>query len=278
MPKNKEKKYSSRPVDCQEAHQTPQPSCNHTAVRINKALAEAGICSRRAADKLVLQGLVMVNGTRVDTPGFKVIFGKDNITVEGKPVCLVSPADKQYTYLLANKPIEMVTTAHDPEGRPTVMDLIPASLRHKRLFPVGRLDFFSEGLLLLTDDGELAHRLTHPSWHMPKTYHVQVRGTVRDDQVERMCKGMTLAEGERLAPVKVEILARSSESTLLALTLMQGLNRQIRRMCRDLDLVILSLCRIKQGPIALGILPKGHVRPLSTSERTALFKAVGLVV
>ncbi|MFV0421569.1 pseudouridine synthase [Oleidesulfovibrio sp.] len=247
-----------------------------SAVRINKALADAGICSRRAADELILQGAVVVNGDVVRTPGVKIVPGQDQLAVNGKVVTLQAATAKTYTYLLMHKPVEVVTTASDPEGRTTVIDLLPARYKKMRLFPVGRLDFFSEGLLLLTDDGALTHRLTHPSWHLPKTYTIRVRGDVTQDALRVMREGMTLAEGEKLAPVQVEVVKSIPQGAVLEMTLIQGINRQIRRMCRDFGLVVLSLRRIQQGPILLDDLEKGAVRSLSRSEVAALYKAVDL--
>jgi 23S rRNA pseudouridine2605 synthase len=246
------------------------------SVRINKALADAGVCSRRAADELVAQGVVTVNGVVVDTPGVKVVPDRDELCVRGKKIFLKSSSSRSHTYLMMHKPVEVVTTVSDPEGRRTVIDILPPLHRKKRLFPVGRLDFFSEGLLLLTDDGVLTHRLTHPSWHLPKTYLVKVRGVVQDNDLQAMRKGMTLAEGEKLAPVEVEVLSRHHDWLLLEMTLFQGINRQIRRMCRDAGLTVLSLHRVRQGPLSLGELRTGEVRELTDSEIAALKASVDL--
>jgi len=180
-------------------------------------------------------------------------------------------------YLLFHKPVQTVTTAADPQGRPTVFDLLPPGIPRQGLFTVGRLDYYSEGLLLFTDDGELTHRLTHPSTHVPKIYHVLVRGQVCQDILATMGRGMRLAEGDILAPVAAEVLHRESpERTLLSLRLIQGVNRQIRRMCRDLGLTVLRLVRVAQGPIELGGLARGKCRALTPDEVTALRAAAGL--
>jgi 23S rRNA pseudouridine2605 synthase len=157
-----------------------------------------------------------------------------------------------------------------------VLDLLPDELVRARPVPVGRLDFFSEGLLLLTTDGDLTHRLTHPSHHMPKVYHLLVRGPVGPEKLEAMREGMTLAEGEQLAPVEAKVLESKDNKTLLELVLVQGVNRQIRRMCRDLDLTVLRLSRVAQGPLRLGELPSGKWRRLHSDEVLALRRAVGL--
>lgn len=249
------------------AKKTPQEP-----VRINKALASAGICSRRAADELVEAGRVVVNGKILDSPGSKILPGRDSVEVDGKRVHFST----QNTYVMINKPIHTVTTAHDPEGRKTVVDILPESMKATRLFPVGRLDYFSEGLLLLTDDGDLTYRLTHPKWHLPKRYRVRVQESVTQKMLHTMQNGMVLEEGERLAPIDVRILHEDHGNTLMEMTLIQGVNRQIRRMCRDFGLTILTLRRDKQGPLLLGDLPKGEARHLTKDEVAELKKAVML--
>ena len=242
-------------------------------MRINKALAAAGVCSRRHADALVAAGRVTVNGEVVREAGLRIDPACDALAVDGAPVALAG--DTPVVVMLHKKP-GTVTTASDPEGRPTVYDALPEPWRSRRLFPVGRLDAFSEGLLILTDDGELANRLTHPRYHLPKVYHVRVRGDVAEDKLNVMRQGMTLAEGETLAPVRVSMLAREGETTLLSLTLRQGINRQIRRMCRDLGLTVLRLRRVGLGPLKLGSLPVGAARELTAQEAAALLAAAGL--
>lgn len=247
-------------------------------IRLNKALADAGVCSRRKADELIRAGGVRVNGAVVEEMGLRIDPAQDAVTLHGKPVPLrdagaESGRGESLHYILLHKPIQVVSTANDPQGRPTVLDLLPDSLKkNARLYPVGRLDYFSEGLLLLTDNGELTNRLTHPRYHLPKTYQVRLREAPSEAMLHTMRKGMILREGERLAPVE----ARMWDANTLLLTLRQGINRQIRRMCRDLGLTILALRRISLGPLELGDLPKGKCRPLLASEVTALKKAVGL--
>jgi len=217
-------------------------------LRLNKALAQAGVCSRRAADV---------------------------VSLDGRPIA--SPAHTGRTVLLLHKPAMVVTTSKDPQKRQTVLDLLPDKANAARLFPVGRLDYFSEGLLLLTDDGELAYRLTHPKWHLPKTYRVLVRGELTPDKLALMRHGMTLAEGDTIAPVGLtHDTPRPDGNTWLTMVLIQGLNRQIRRMCRDLELTVLRIIRVSQGPIELGDLPKGASRELAPREIAALRAAVGL--
>ena len=262
------------------------PEADGEGVRLNKALADAGLCSRRKADELVFSGAVRVNGRRADSPGLRVRPGRDTVEVNGRPVPLRGAAggSPEPCWLMLHKPVGVVATARDPEGRRTVLDLVPPPWSGRRLYPVGRLDFFSEGLLLLTDDGELAHRLSHPRWHLPRVYEVRVRPESGAGALPKalgtMRRGMTLAEGERLAPVEAEVMndARPGREPgiLLRLTLHQGLNRQIRRMCRDLGLTVLRLRRVAQGPLSLEDLPAGGVRPLRGDEVAALRRAVGL--
>ncbi|MDR3176488.1 MAG: rRNA pseudouridine synthase [Desulfovibrio sp.] len=242
-------------------------------IRINRALAAAGLCSRRKADDLVLAGLVAVNGVPVPKPGFGVDPLTDKVSVRGRDVDLSSLlGEGAYTCLMLHKPAQVVSTVSDPQGRPTVMDSLPGSLREKRLYPVGRLDYFSEGLILLTDDGALTNRLTHPRRHLPRIYRVALRETPDAAALELMRRGMTLSEGETLLPAQVKSLAPN----VLEITLRQGVNRQIRRMCRDLGLTILSLCRTGFGPLRLGDLARGACRPLKEEELEALRAAAGM--
>ncbi len=242
------------------------------SLRINKALAQAGVCSRRRADELIQAGKVLVNG-QVAAPGIKVSLFRDKIEVEGRVLSTILP---DYTYLILNKPIHVVTTVKDPEGRKTVIDLLPQEYAHLRLYPVGRLDYFSQGLLLLTNDGDLANRLMHPRWHQAKTYHLVVRGAVKKDHIRTLQKGMRLPEGETLAPVQVRILEAGEKSSRLELILTQGINRQIRRMCKELGLTVLRLERVRQGVLELGSLPPGSLRPLTAKELTTLLASVQL--
>lgn len=242
--------------------------------RLNRALAQAGLCSRRKADDLIAAGRVTVNGQQAE-PGLRVDPATDDIRVDGAAVSVPGDNDERL-YILLNKPIETVTTSSDPQGRTTVLSLLPQELRDKRPFSVGRLDYFSEGLLLLTTDGDLAHRMAHPSHHLDKVYEVRVRGKVDEQVLATMRSGMRLSEGEQLAPVGAEKIARQGRATLLKLVLGQGVNRQIRRMCRDLGLTILTLKRVSQGPLALGDLAPGAWRRLSADEVAMLRGSLGL--
>jgi 23S rRNA pseudouridine2605 synthase len=247
-------------------------------IRINKYLAECGVASRRGADELILQGRVQLNGVLVAGPGVRVNPEDDVVLVDGEAVRSPHPAGetrRQVTVLL-HKPVQVVTTTSDPQGRTTVFDILPPEFRALRLLHVGRLDYFSEGLLLLTTDGGLMNRLISPRWHLPKVYHVLVRGQVDEAWLEVMRKGMTLAEGEKLAPVEVRLLRQDQREAWLEMTLVQGLNRQIRRMCRDMGRTVLRLMRVRQGFLELGGLKPGEARELSAQEVQRLREAVGL--
>lgn len=267
--------YAADRADVRRAASAPPESATRdnvtNGVRLNKAIAAAGLCSRRKADELILAGQVRINGTLEENPARRVLPG-DRIAVNDRELA----AAQEYYYLLLHKPVQTVCTVNDPEGRPTVMAYLPPEVRHLRLYPVGRLDYFSEGLLLLTNDGELAQRLTHPRHHQPKTYEVLIRGSVPETALAVMRRGMRLDEGQALLPVDVEAKTAENGNTLLRMVLRQGVNRQIRRMCRDLGLTILRLRRVAQGPLALGNLKPGAARALTTGEVADLRQSVGL--
>ena len=251
----------------------PQPVAepeSSEGVRLNKAIAATGHCSRRNADELILAGRVRVDGQPESNPARRVL-PFESISVDGR----VLSAPQAFTYLMLNKPVQIVCTVSDPEGRPTVLDCLPPTYKGLRLYPVGRLDYFSEGMLLLTNDGQLAQRLTHPRHHQPKTYEVLVRGAVPESALKIMRRGMRLAEGEDLLPVDVTAQPAAG-NTMLQMVLHQGFNRQIRRMCRDLGLTVLRLCRVAQGALSLGNLASGKVRPLTDEEIAKLRESAGL--
>jgi 23S rRNA pseudouridine2605 synthase len=232
--------------------------------RLQKVLAQAGVASRRACEELIRQGRVQVNGQVVTELGTKVDPNLDEISVDGTPIA--DPAEK--VYLILNKPPGYISTVHDPWGRPTVLDLIPYQ---ERLYPVGRLDAESEGLLLLTNDGKLTHRLTHPRYEHEKEYLTLVRGRPRDAVLSRLRRGVDLEEGQT-APAEVNRVSRKEgletppDTTWLRIVIHEGRKRQIRRMCAAVGHPVQRLVRVRMGPIELGDLAVGEYRPLSAKE------------
>ena len=235
-------------------------------MRLNRYLAACGVASRRASEALITGGRVTINGEVVTELATRVADG-DTVTVDGRE--FHPPAAP--VYLLLHKPAGVVTTAHDPHGRPTVLDLVETD---RRLFPVGRLDQDTSGALLLTDDGELAHRLMHPRFGTDKEYRVTARGAVPDEVVARLATGVELEDGPT-APAEAEIVERGPESTVLRLVIHEGRNRQVRRMLDVVGHPVLALHRVRVGPLDLGALPEGATRPLTDDELAALRAAAG---
>lgn len=236
--------------------------------RLQKVLAKAGIASRRKCEELITAGRVKVNGKIVSTLGSKVDPERDVIEVDGKLVTL----PHKHTYLMLNKPVGYICTVHDPQGRPTIMDLIPTQTR---LYPVGRLDKDSEGLILLTDDGDLAQRLTHPSWEHEKEYLVLVEGRPEPHSLRRLREGIALENGFTW-PADVTVLGEELDGTWLRFVIHEGRKRQLRRMCQAVGHPVRRLIRVRIGPLCLGELPVGQYRPLTEEECVLLRKTVGL--
>ena len=239
-------------------------------MRIQKFLAECGICSRRAAEELVRQGKVIVNGDVAEI-GMSVDPENDRVTCEGKRVRL-KVCDKQY--FMFYKPRGVITAMKAQDDRSIVGDLIKGI--KGRVYPVGRLDRDSEGLLILTDNGELSQRLCHPSHHASKTYRVTVKGEVSDETLTAIRKGVEIDRGETTMPAGVYIQTQEKDRTVLHITLFEGKNREIRRICEELGLQIMLLKRIAVGEILLGHLQPGEYRPLSHTEIIKLHEMVGL--
>ena len=237
-------------------------------MRLQKYLAECGVASRRHAEDMITQGLVQINGITVREMGLKVEEG-DEVRVRGD---IVTPqAEKRY--VLYYKPIGEVTTSSDPEGRPTVLDQFrdfPV-----RLYPVGRLDFDSEGLLLLTNDGDLTARLTHPSGEVNKSYIARVSLQLTDEELNRLRFGIMI-DGRKTAKAGAKILKQESLFTDVLITIHEGRNRQIRRMVEALGHQVIRLKRVKYGPVELGTLARGEWRELSAQEVSDLRRSAGL--
>jgi pseudouridine synthase len=232
-------------------------------IRLQKLLSMAGIASRRAAEELILEGRVAVNGETVRTLGAKADPARDEVRVDGRRLRF----DIRQRYILLHKPTGVVTTRKDPQGRRTVMDLL-AGVRDY-VYPVGRLDYDSAGLLLMTSDGDLAARLMHPRHAVERVYEAIVAGTPADDAIERLRRGVFL-DGERTAPAEVRRGRTSGQgrqqTTRLTMTLREGRNRQVRRMCAAVGHPVRQLTRVRMGPIRLGDLRPGRWRDLTPDE------------
>lgn len=241
-------------------------------MRLQKVLAAAGVASRRRAEELIRSGRVEVNGRVVTTLGVRVRPGEDRVAVDGQ---LLPSRQERVVYAL-NKPRGVLTTMRDPRGRPCVADLVK-HLPH-RVFPVGRLDRRSEGLLLLTTDGEYAHRVAHPRHGVVKTYLVTLGGQVGEEVLRAMARGVVLAEG-RTAPAEVALVRQREDRAVVAVALREGKNREIRRMAEALGYPVLRLVRVAVGSLVLSRLPPGAVRRLSPGEaQRALVRPAGGVV
>jgi 23S rRNA pseudouridine2605 synthase len=227
--------------------------------RLSKILAEAGLASRRGSERLIGEGRVAVNGRVVTTQGTTADPARDRITVDGRPLPAVEPP----RYLLLNKPRGYLTSRTDPRGRPVVLDLV----RHERvrLFPVGRLDFDAEGLLLLTNDGALAQRLLHPRFGIPRVYEVEVEGRVTAAELPAWARGVVLADGPA-RPAEVRLLGGRGGATRLRLTFTEGRHREVKRFCEALGHPVRRLRRVAFGPLRLGRLGPGQARPLTAEE------------
>lgn len=235
--------------------------------RLQKLIARAGIASRRAAEQLILDGQVTVNGRVITELGSKADPAEDHIKVRGK----LLQFGTQSVYAMLHKPKGYVTTLHDPQGRPTIVDLIRGI--RGRVFPIGRLDFDTEGLLLLTNDGELANALMHPSREVPKVYAVKIKGKATDEEVAKLEAGGIYIGPGRSAPCRVRRMREAEQNEWLEITLHEGKKRQIRVMLQRLNHSVLKLIRISYAGIPLGALPRGEVRLLTPVEINRL-KAV----
>jgi pseudouridine synthase len=237
--------------------------------RLHKVLAAAGVASRRACEQLIAGGQVTVDGKIVTQMGFKVDPFKQKIAYAGQPI-----RPPKLTTLVLHKPKSVITTTKDDKGRRTVMDYVKGL--DTRVYPVGRLDWESEGLLILTNDGELANLLTHPRYGVPRTYHAIVKGDLTGEILEKLRRGVWLAEG-KTGPVKVLVKKREREFSVVEVTVHEGMNREVRRVFARFGLKVKRLKRIRVGPLDLGILPPGGIRPLSPREveslRSAALKA-----
>lgn len=235
-------------------------------MRLQKYLAGCGVASRRTCEEYILQGKVMVNGTIIKELGTKVT--EEDIVVYDNQI--IQP-DKAYVYYVLNKPVGYITTAKDEKNRPTVLDIMEDI--DERIFPVGRLDYNTSGLIILTNDGELTYALTHPKHQVDKTYHVKVRGRVDSVSIEKLQTGV-IVDGRKTAPAAVKIMDKREVATKLSITIHEGRNRQIRKMCEAVGHSVIKLMRNSIGEITLDGLPIGRYREL-TKEEVAYLKKIG---
>lgn len=227
-------------------------------MRINKYIAQAGICSRRKADELIANGNVKINGAVLKEPGYEVTDG-DKVEVNGTQISV----KQKNEYVLINKPLGMVTTVSDDKERLTVMDVV-ADI-DARLFPVGRLDYNTSGALIMTNDGEMAYRLTHPKHEVYKTYRARVAGILSNEKAARLRKGVDIG-GFVTSPAKVNIIKGTQHSTIVEISIHEGKNRQVRKMFAAVGNPVQELERIAIGEIRLGHLKPGHYRKLTREE------------
>ncbi len=234
--------------------------------RLQKILSQAGVASRRQSEQIILEGRVMVNGTVVTELGSKADFETDHIKVDGR---LLRPP-KHQVYIALNKPDSTVTTVSDPEGRTTVMELLKGV--KERVYPVGRLDYHSEGLLLLTNDGETANAITSAATHLTKVYVVKVTGTLTQDQEEQFRRGVPLS-GKRTMPAGLQLI-KEGDNPWYEVKLTEGRNQQIRLMFKHFGFLVEKLRRVKIGPVELGPIKPGQFRHLTVEEVQKLKRAI----
>ena len=237
--------------------------------RLNKVISTAGLASRRTADQWIREGRVSVNGRVVTDLGTQVKPGRDEVSVDGRPL----PSAPSLIHIMLNKPFGYLCTLKDPEGRPVVTDLLPDL--PVRVYPVGRLDFDTLGLLLLTNDGAFAQRLTHPSYQVPRTYKATVSGFLTDEAMFALRNGIDLEDGPS-GPSRVVIVSRTNRQSTVRITIRQGRSRQIRRMLEGVGYLVIHLMRTGFGPLSLGDLKLGQYRRLDEEEVQSLSRTVGL--
>lgn len=234
-------------------------------IRLQKFLADGGVASRRKSEELITAGRVSVNGKIITQLGTKVSPNTDTITLDNKPINI----NTKLVYVVIHKPEGVITSVSDPHGRPVVMDFVKDI--SARLFPVGRLDYDSSGLLLLTNDGKLAQVLTHPRHEIPKTYIAHLKRIPSLEKLQLFKKGIVI-EGITTSPAKIKILDKKAQGCTVSITIYEGRNRQIRKMCDAIECPVLQLKRISMGPIKLGSLPRGKYRYLTDSELNELLR------
>ncbi|HEX5646366.1 MAG TPA: pseudouridine synthase [Nitrospira sp.] len=236
-------------------------------VRLQKLIAGTGLSSRRKAEQLIVSGRVTVNGKVVTELGTKVDPACDHVKVDGKHLTAAQP----FVYLMLNKPKHVMSTLDDPGGRPTVKDFLRGV--SVRVFPVGRLDFDSEGLMLLTNNGDLAQALLHPRYHVPKTYLIKVKGVLTDEEIRELERGVKLEDG-MTGPAQVKKVSKAEANSWLEITIREGRKHQVKRMLESVGHPVIRLTRVKMGSLALGRLAPGEFRFLTDREANALRELV----
>jgi pseudouridine synthase len=257
---------SAPPKDSQKRVQPEKKASKPVLKTLDRAISKAGVASRTLAQRWIAQGRVKVNGKPVKDAEQWVDLKKDKILLDGKPL-----EPKEKLYFLLYKPKGYLTTRTDPDGRPTIYDLLKG-LR-EWVFPVGRLDQDTSGLLLMTNDSELAEYLTNPDYHVPKTYMVKAAHLLTDEQLDRFREGIVLKDGPT-RPAEVKRLRDSGQRTFFEITITEGRNRQVRRMVEEAGSKVLKLVRVSIGPLRIGGLQIGNFRPLEMGELRALRRAV----
>jgi 23S rRNA pseudouridine2605 synthase len=232
-------------------------------IRLHVYMARAGVAARRKCEQLMTEGRVAVNGRTVRDLGSTIDPQHDKVTLDGRRVAPEAPL-----YILLHKPRGYVTTVHDPEGRPTVLSLLGEE--HPRLFPVGRLDFNTDGVLLLTNDGDLANRLMHPRYGVAKTYHAKLQGELSPAALAQLAEGVRLEDGSKTQPAMVRVLESEGKHPWIEITIKEGKNRQVHRMAESVGNSVVKLSRVRYGPLTVEDLRPGRWRPLTARELGAL--------
>jgi len=236
-------------------------------VRLQKYIAMSGVASRRAAEELITSGKVLVNDKKITELGTKVEIGADTVKVNNE---IINPEVKKY-YIMLNKPAGYVSTVSDQFDRPTVLDLIGEEIK-SRIFPVGRLDYDTSGLLLLTNDGDFTYKVTHPKFNMNKTYIATIKGGITPKGLAQLRSGVIIEDGFKTSPAEVEMLSCEKGYTVIQITIHEGKNRQVRKMFEAVGCKVSELNRIKIGTVELGNLPIGRWRYLTSHEISYLTK------
>jgi len=233
--------------------------------RLQRILAQSGLASRRKAEDLIREGRVTVDGKVVTELGLKIVPSEHRIEVDGK--CIASPESK--AYYLFNKPLGVLSTLNDPKGRPTIKDFLSQARIKERVFPVGRLDWDAEGLMLLTNDGELAQKLQHPRFQVPKTYRVKIQGIPSETSLRSLQTGIRLPSGKRHR-ADCEMIKTGTDRSWLSITIREGEKHQIKNMLAAIGHPVITIKRVTLGPLSLSRLAPGQLRPLTPKENQAL--------